>query len=195
MKRKILCMMFFCFIIITTDCMEKERSSMNEQDNVVHYDSKYNETALNELNYRYEVAESERNKFRNDIENIFKLFERERIIPFYKNCDSGYFQEHARVIENCFNDEYVNALLSSEKTSEEIKPIIVLLMIEGTSPPDFAKQNEIYYKLTFYQSIASRYEIEEKNAVSSPNDGINTLIIGLINEEGNWQVVYFGNDS
>lgn len=71
----------------------------------------------------------------------------------------------------------------------------VRCVINGIPAPDFAKENEIYYKLTFYRSVASKYEIEDKNAIRSPFDGINAYIISLVNEEGNWKTVYFGDGS
>ncbi|NLM10585.1 MAG: hypothetical protein GX213_07395 [Clostridiaceae bacterium] len=193
MQQKILFIMLLCFILLTAGCTVLKSGSLNEQDNRV--DDNNGKTILNELTDHYQIAEDERMHFRNDMENILRILNSEGKIPFYKECDSEYLEEHARVIESCFNEKYVNVILSDEKTSKEIKPIIVLLMVEGISPPDFAKEGEVYYKLTFYQSVASKYEVEDKNAIRSPFDGINTHIIGLENKEGKWNAVYFGNGS
>lgn len=193
MQQKILFIMLLCFILLTAGCTVLKSGSLNEQDNRV--DDNNGKTILNELTDHYQIAEDERMHFRNDMENILRILNSEGKIPFYKECDSEYLEEHARVIESCFNEKYVNVILSDEKTSKEIKPIIVLLMVEGISPPDFAKEGEVYYKLTFYQSVPSKYEVEDKNAIRSPFDGINTHIIGLENKEGKWNAVYFGNGS
>ena len=193
MQQKILFIMLLCFILLTAGCTVLKSGSLNEQDNRVNDNN--GKTILNELTDHYQIAEDERMHFRNDMENILRILNSEGKIPFYKECDSEYLEEHARVIESCFNEKYVNVILSDEKTSKEIKPIIVLLMVEGISPPDFAKEGEVYYKLTFYQSVASKYEVEDKNAIRSPFDGINTHIIGLENKEGKWNAVYFGNGS
>ena len=138
MQQKILFIMLLCFILLTAGCTVLKSGSLNEQDNRV--DDNNGKTILNELTDHYQIAEDERMHFRNDMENILRILNSEGKIPFYKECDSEYLEEHARVIESCFNEKYVNVILSDEKTSKEIKPIIVLLMVEGISPPDFAKE-------------------------------------------------------
>lgn len=193
MQQNIIFVILLCFILLTSGCTVLESGNLNEQE--IGVDDSNGKAMLNELVDHYQIAEDERMYFRNDIENILSLLNSEGKIPFYKECDSEYLEEHARVIESCFTEKYVNVILSDEKTSKEIKPIIVLLMVEGISPPDFAKEGEVYYKLTFYQSVPSKYEVEDKNAIRSPYDGINTYIIGLERKEGKWNSVYYGNGS